>query len=40
MASHKKSAATINKFFNALKNYCKWIDKTEAEAVEDISIVK
>ncbi|KAA0805628.1 integrase [Bacillus sp. JAS102] len=38
MVSHKKSAATINKVFNALKKYCKWANKTEA--VEDINVVK
>ncbi|MCC2382010.1 tyrosine-type recombinase/integrase [Bacillus cereus] len=38
MVSHKKSASTINKVFNALKKYCKWSNKTEA--IADISVVK
>ncbi|PEU81505.1 integrase [Bacillus anthracis] len=38
MVSHKKSASTINKVFNALKKYCKWSNKSEA--IEDISVVK
>lgn len=38
MASKKRTAATINKVFNAIKKYCKWSKKSDC--VEDIHIVK
>lgn len=38
MASKKKTAATINKVYNAIKKYCKWSKKSDC--VEDIHIVK
>ncbi len=38
LAAHKKSAATINKVFNAIKSFCRWAGKKEL--VEDINVVK
>ena len=38
LAAHKKSAATINKVFNAIKSFCRWAGKKNI--VEDINIVK
>ncbi|RJX23426.1 MAG: integrase [Dethiobacter sp.] len=38
LAAHKKSAATINKVFNAIKSFCRWYGKKEF--VEDIIVVK
>lgn len=38
LASRKKSAATINLVFNAVKAFCRWAGKREV--VEDISVVK
>jgi len=38
MASKKKTAATINKVFNAIRKFCKWAKKTDC--IEDIHIVK
>ncbi|GIM48466.1 recombinase XerC [Collibacillus ludicampi] len=38
LTSKRKSAATINKIWNAIKKYCKWAGKKEA--IEDISVVK
>lgn len=38
MASRKKSAATINKTFNAIKKYCKWLKKTDC--THEIHVVK
>ncbi|WP_308638989.1 tyrosine-type recombinase/integrase [Paenibacillus silvisoli] len=38
MASKKKTAATINKVFNAIRKFCKWAKKMEC--VEDINVVK
>lgn len=38
LASKKKSAATINKVFSAIKKFAKWANRPET--VEDISVVK
>lgn len=38
LAAKKKSAATINKLWNAIKSFSKWAGKENA--IEDISIVK
>lgn len=38
LVSKKKSAATINKLFNAIKTFCRWANRKDA--VEDIRIVK
>jgi len=38
LAAHKKSAATINKVFNAIKSFCRWAGKKEL--IEDINVVK
>ncbi|PZE20302.1 tyrosine-type recombinase/integrase [Paenibacillus xerothermodurans] len=38
MVSKKKTAATINKVFNAIKKYCKWAKKSDC--IEDIYIIK
>lgn len=38
LTSKKKSAATINKVFNAIKSFCRWSGKKEA--IEEISVVK
>lgn len=38
LAAHKKSVATINKVFNAIKSFCRWTGKRDL--IEDISVVK
>lgn len=38
LAAKKKSAATINKLWNAIKSYSKWAKKFNA--IEDISVIK
>ncbi len=38
LAAKKKSASTINKIWNAIKKYCKFVGKEEC--IEDISVVK
>ena len=38
MASKKKTAATINKVFNAIRKFCKWAKKTDC--IEDIHVVR
>lgn len=38
LAAKKKSASTINKIWNAVKKYCKFIGKEEC--IEDIAVVK
>ena len=38
MAAQKKSAATINKVWNAIKKFSKWAGKKEA--IEEVSVVK
>ncbi len=38
LAARKKSAATINKVFNAIKSFCRWAGKENL--VEDINVVK
>lgn len=38
LTAKKKSAATINKVFNAIKSFCRWSGKKEI--IEDICVVK
>ncbi|MNN14287.1 Tyrosine recombinase XerC [compost metagenome] len=38
MASKKKSAATINKIYNAIKKFCRWAKKLDC--IEEVHIVK
>lgn len=38
LAAKKKSAATINKAWHAIKSYCRWAKKMDA--VEDVAVVK
>lgn len=38
LTAHQKSAATINKIYNAIKTFSKWSGKNEA--IEDIRVVK
>jgi integrase/recombinase XerD len=38
MASKKKSAATINKVYNAIKKFCRWAKKLDC--IEDVHIIK
>ncbi|OPA73464.1 integrase [Paenibacillus selenitireducens] len=38
MASKKKTAATINKVYNAIKKFCRWAKKLEC--IEDVHIIK
>lgn len=38
LSAHKKSAATINKVFNAIKSFCRWAGKKDL--AEDINVVK
>lgn len=38
MASKKKSAATINKVYNAIKKFCRWAKKLDC--IEEVHIIK